>query len=218
MDCFRGISITSGALAAIIIGSQPLFAALVAQFIMKSYKLIIGKFLSISLGIVGVVIISYNKFDSNQGFDGEFLGILILILANISSGIGNVFVSKTKQDISPFVLNSSQLIMGGFILYTISLFIEDVNISIKPPEFYFSLIWLAFLSAAAFSLWFYLLQRPHVKVSDLNIWKFIIPVFGAIFSWTILPNETPELVSIIGMVIIGGSLLMLNYINRKRKI
>jgi drug/metabolite transporter (DMT)-like permease len=69
---------------------------------------------------------------------------------------------------------------------------------------------LSFLSAAAFALWFTLLKRPGVKVSYLNSWKFIIPVFGAILSWLILPGEYPDIYSITGVIIIGASLLWMN--------
>jgi len=64
------------------------------------------------------------------------------------------------------------------------------------------------MAATAFSIWFKLLQRPGVKVSELNLWKFIIPVVGAILSWLLVPNESPEWLTISGMVIITISLIM----------
>jgi len=60
------------------------------------------------------------------------------------------------------------------------------------------------------------LKRPGVKVSELNIWKFLIPVFGALLSWFILPDEKAELLAVIGMVFIGLSLIVLNS-NHSRK-
>ena len=58
------------------------------------------------------------------------------------------------------------------------------------------------MAAVAFSIWFILLQRPGVKVSELNLWKFIIPVVGAILSWILVPDENPEWLTISGMIII----------------
>jgi len=77
-----------------------------------------------------------------------------------------------------------------------------------PTEYWIALLWLSFMAAAAFSLWFKLLQRPGVKVSELNLWKFIIPVIGAILSWLLIPDENPELLTISGMIIITASLIM----------
>ena len=47
-----------------------------------------------------------------------------------------------------------------------------------------------------------------MKVSELNLWKFIIPVVGAILSWLLVPGEKPELLTITGMIIITGSLIL----------
>jgi drug/metabolite transporter (DMT)-like permease len=49
--------------------------------------------------------------------------------------------------------------------------------------------------------------EAHVKASELNLWKFIIPVVGAILSWVLVPDEKPEWLTIAGMVIITASLI-----------
>jgi len=64
------------------------------------------------------------------------------------------------------------------------------------------------MAAAAFSIWYKLLQRPGVKVSELNLWKFITPVTGAVLSWMLVPDEYPELLTILGMIIITSSLIL----------
>jgi drug/metabolite transporter (DMT)-like permease len=105
--------------------------------------------------------------------------------------------------------------IGGLLLSIVSIPVEGINTGPFHAKYYIALTWLSFLSAAAISIWFILLRRPGVKVSILNVWKFLIPVSGAILSWLILENEKPDLPSIIGMVGIAGSLLALNYANRK---
>ncbi|HRX12352.1 MAG TPA: hypothetical protein P5210_11915, partial [Draconibacterium sp.] len=72
-----------------------------------------------------------------------------------------------------------------------------------------------FLSAAAFAIWYTLLQRPGVKVSILNMWKFIIPALGAALSWILIKSEKPDWISVAGMLVITLSLVLLNYANRK---
>jgi drug/metabolite transporter (DMT)-like permease len=212
---YWGISMVPGAITAIIIGSQPLFAALVAHFMQKHDKLSTVKLFTISLGITGIILIAYHKGWSNEQGSKQLLGMTLLILANIASGIGNVFVSKQKGLIKPTILSAWQMIFGGILLFVISLFFEPFEGFIHPAPYYFSLGWLSFLSAAAFTIWFYLLQRPNVLVSNLNIWKFIIPIFGAILSWLVIPNEQPEIIPIIGMIIISFSLVLYGLINRR---
>jgi drug/metabolite transporter (DMT)-like permease len=98
--------------------------------------------------------------------------------------------------------------IGGIFLFILSLFIEPFQGFVFPVKYYMALGWLSFLSAAALTIWLYLLQQPGVKVSGLNVWKFIIPIFGAIFSWIILPEEQPELIPVVGMIIIAISLVL----------
>jgi len=212
---YWGISKVPGAITAIIIGSQPLFAALVAHFMQKHDKIGIKKLLTISLGIFGIVLIAFHKGWETQNGINQLVGIIILIFANIASAIGNVFVSNQKGKIAASILSSWQMTIGGIVLFIFSLFIEPFNGFSHPLPYFLSLGWLSFLSATAFTVWFYLLQRPNVLVSDLNIWKFIIPIFGAILSWIIIPGESPEIIPIIGMIIIGTSLILNNFLNRQ---
>ncbi|TLX75359.1 DMT family transporter [Labilibacter sediminis] len=214
---YWGISIVPGAITAIIIGSQPLFAALVANFMQKNDKLSLKKFGTISLGITGIILIAYHKGWNTENGVETVMGMGILILANISSGIGNVFVSKQKGKIPATILSSWQMILGGLTIFLISLSLEPFNGFNHPAPYFISLAWLSFMSATAFTIWFLLLQRHSVLVSDLNIWKFIIPIFGAFLSWVLLPDEQPELIPVIGMVIIGVSLVLYSIINRKNR-
>ncbi|MCU4154532.1 DMT family transporter [Carboxylicivirga sp. A043] len=212
---YWGVDMLDGALAAIIIGSQPLFAALTAHVMMSNDKMSLRKTLTISSGIGGIILIALPKGLSGPDNWSELLGILLLVMANIASGIGNVFVSKNRGSISPIILNSSQMIIGGAFLFIFSLFTEPFNGFRFPVEYYVALTWLSFLSATAFSLWFFLLQKPTIKVSDLNIYKFIIPVFGATLSWIILPDESPDFTSLLGMLIIGASVVLYSLIATK---
>ncbi len=207
---YNGLNIVPASLGAMLIGAGPLFAAIVAHFAMADDKLKMRKTLIILLGMLGVAIISLNKENDSASYPLLWLGILLLLGNNIIGGIGNVLVAKYSQGLSPMILSSFSLLFGGFVLFILSIFIEGFHWQIYPAEYYFSLGWLSFLSAAAITIWFSLLGRPEVKVSNLNTWKFIVPVLGAISSWLIFPNEQPNLQAIVGMLIIAVALILLN--------
>jgi drug/metabolite transporter (DMT)-like permease len=205
---YLGISMIQGSLAAILVGAQPLFVALVAHFSMKNDTLSFRKIFSITLGVLGIVLIAAQKGLEGAAGMQQLLGIALLILSNICTGFGNVIVSRNSKGIAPITLSSWQLMIGGIFLFILSLFIEPFQGFVFPVKYYMALGWLSFLSAAALTIWLYLLQQPGVKVSGLNVWKFIIPIFGAIFSWIILPEEQPELIPVVGMIIIAISLVL----------
>ena len=204
---FFGLTFVSSAVGAIIIGSSPLITALTTHVITRDDKITKSKFLCIIAGIIGIVIITLNKSPIKGGTYFQIFGVVILIISSVSSAVGNIIVSKEKKSINPIILTSMQMFTGGIILSLISIPIYGVPQLPLNPTFYIALFWLASISAIAFSIWFWLLQKPFVQVSELNIWKFIIPVFGAVFSWILIPAEHPTLIIIIGMLIVASSIL-----------
>ncbi len=211
---YHGLALVPGAVGAVIVGSQPLVTAVVAAIMHNDDKLTRKKIFTIIFGIAGVVFISAGRQAFKLGTAIELLGVLMLLIANIAVATSNVIVSLRSKGINPLVLSSSTLFIGGVILYLISIPAEGSGPFILFPEYWFLLMWLSFMAACAFSLWFMLLQRPGVKVSELNLWKFIIPVVGAILSWVLIPGEKPEWLTIAGMFIITTSLIMF-YKNNK---
>lgn len=209
---YIGLDMVPANVSAVITGAGPIFVSLLAHFFLLNDRLTAIKIASIAMGMVGIIMIGADRFSLNIREAREFWGIMILVLSNISGSFGNIAVSGSKNiSIHPVVLNSAQLFTGGVFLFLISLFLEDHSSNHYTLEYAGSLLWLVFTSAAAYTLWFGLIRRPAVKVSELNVWKFMIPLFGALFSWMFLPDEHPEFIVIAGMAIITLALLLLYY-------
>ncbi len=212
---YSGLNLVPSALASMIVGSQPLFIALVAHFSFHNDKMTLLKTGSILIGVAGIAIITLGRTQVEMKGHLEYIGIGLLLINNVVSGYSNVLIAKKSGGMSPIVLSSTSLIIGGLMLSLVSVPLEGVHLGPFPPKYWIALGWLSFLSAAAITIWYSLLIRPGVKVSMLNIWKFLIPVSGATLSWIILPNEKPDLISIAGMAIIAVSLVALNLANRR---
>ena len=56
--------------------------------------------------------------------------------------------------------------------------------------------------------WYSLLARPEVKVSELNMWKFIMPIFGTFISWVMIESDKPNVYSVTGVVVLTISLIL----------
>ena len=211
---YLGMDLVPGALGAVIVGSQPLVTAVVASMMHEEDKLTKQKIITIVFGISGVILISAGRQAFRLGTAIEFLGVILILIANIATATSNVIVSLKSKGMNPFVLSSASLGLGGLIIFLFSIPVEGLSMVPRPSVYWLDLIWLSFMSAFAFSLWFKLLQRPGVKVSELNLWKFIIPVVGAGLSWILVPGENPEWLTIGGMIIITLSLILF-YINTR---
>lgn len=205
---YQGLNLVPGALGAIVYGAQPLIIALVAAVLNKDDKLTKNKIITIVFGISGVIFISFGRQAFKFGTGLEILGVFLLLTGNVATATSNVIISLKSKAINPFVLSSSSLFLGGVILYLISIPVETKPLATLPLKYWMILLWLSFMAASAFSIWYKLLQRPGVKVSELNFWKFINPLTGAVLSWLLIPGEKPDWLTITGMVIITASLVI----------
>lgn len=212
---FMGLNRVPAPTAAVIVGAGPLFVAVMAHFTLKNDRLSLRKIIAIVLGLSGVLFISFAKGDmSGSGFL-FYSGIALLIVSNTIGASTNILVARYRGEISPIALTSFANFTGGLMLLLVSLVTEQSKGNGYPSEFWFALVWLAMIPAVGFSLWYTLLKKPGVKVSELNMWKFVVPVTGCILSWLILPDVQPDVPSVVGILIITAALLILQLPIRK---
>lgn len=203
---FYAMTMVRGAQAAIMIGAGPLVSAVVAHLLMKDDRLTPRTMMSLCCGLGGIVLLSLSAEPWSPVGRQEFWGLLLLLSGCVVSAVGNVTVAKLKQEVSAIVLCSAQMMVGGMALLIAGFF---VNGAVPWPtgfSFYLALLWLAIISATGFSIWFFLLKR--IRVSRLNLWKFIIPLSGAILSWVFIPGEAPSWMSVAGMLCIVAGVIL----------
>jgi len=200
-----GMNLARGAQSAIIVGASPLVAALLAHFLMAGDRLTSRKLALIALGMAGVVLISLGSKPWKAAGLHELAGLALLFASTSASALGNIVIARQKAPVHPVALNALQMFLGGALLILLALPTEGARPLPTAPAFWGALVCLAVISAAGFSIWFRLLRT--VKVSDLNLWKFIIPVVGALLSWAFLPGETPDAFSLAGMGCVALAIL-----------
>lgn len=214
---FMGLNKIPAAVSAIIIGGGPLFVAVIAHFTIRNDRLTARKVFAILLGLLGIVFISSTKGNlAGSGFS-FYYGIALLIISNIVGASTNIIVAKNRDRVSPVMLTAVANFTGGILLYIVSYFTEDWFIKSYTSEFYIAWLWLALIPAAGFSIWYSLLKQPVVKVSELNMWKFVVPVTGVILSWLLLPGENADLYSVAGIAIISIALITLQWKPQKNE-
>lgn len=213
---YTAMKYVAGATASIIIGTGPLITAIMTHFLMEDDKMDRGKFISIITGMIGIVVIMVSSKPLSPVGRMEVVGIILLIANSSLTSYANIKVAEMKGGIDGRFLTSNQMLWGGIILLVMGRIFEGSYSLDLPAEFYFSLVWLALVSAMAFSMWFVAIQIDGIKVSELNMWKFLIPVLGAVITWTMLPEESPTPVVLFGMSLVFSSLVMYNINNKKK--
>ncbi len=199
---YTSLKFVRGAQAAIMIGASPMVTSVVAHFVMKNDRMTRRKVVSLFLGLAGIVLLTISSKPWVPVGAKEGLGLLIMLGASLSAAFGNIVVARGRVPVLYTVaLTSQQIFLGGVVLLVAGLVTEGIPSLILPWSFYAVLLWLAVVSAVGFSIWFRLLDR--VPVSELNMWKFIIPLFGAILSWVLLKAESPDIFSVLGMLLVA---------------
>ncbi|MFR9649633.1 MAG: DMT family transporter [Rikenellaceae bacterium] len=203
---FIGIKHTPASMAAIIVGSAPLIVAISAHITMSDDKLTLRKAGAILLGVGGIILFSVEKFATDASPQSLALGVILLVISIIIGSYTNIMVAKYDSSLSPVILTSFSNFVGGLMLLMVGLLFEELPSTPPTPKFLLSLVWLSTISAVSFTVWYTTLQKPAVKVSELNMWKFIIPIVGVLLSWALLPDENPNWVDTAGIVVIVTAL------------
>ncbi len=215
---YQGIARVEGALAAIIVGSSPLFVAITSHFYMDNDRMSWAKILTIAVGLSGVSLVAIGRSVGSENANIQLFGVLMLLITNVAGSFNNILIVREKNNIPPLIISSFSMFVGGLGIWLFSIPVEGfMDFEVRPLRYYQALGWLCFVSAAGISIWTKLLKRPGIVVSELNFWKFLIPVSGALLAWLFLPDESVNILSLVGMLIIGMSLIFLNLYNRRQQ-
>ena len=168
---YIGLAHTTGVKAAIIVGANVFIAILVSSLLYKLEKLTAVKIAGCILGLSGV---SFN-----------FLGDGFIFLCTCAYAFSSVYMKRYSETEDPVMLSGWQFVFGGAVLTVIG-FLMGGRLGHMSAKAFLMLLYLAFVSAAAYSLWAVLLK--HNPVSKVAIFGFMNPVCGVLLS-TILLGE-----------------------------
>ncbi len=206
---YIGLANTTGVKASIIIGSNVFTAVLISSLLFKLEKLTVSKAVGCVLGFAGIVIINLG----GKGFDLNFKlkGEGFLFFCTFAYAFSSVLMKKYSKDTDPVMLSGWQFLFGGIVMILLSL-PAGGSISVKTAPSFIMLMYLAFISAAAYSLWAVLLK--HNPVSKVAVYGFMNPVIGVILS-SLLLNESASEFGFIAFAALALVCLGIYIVNRK---
>ena len=202
---YIGLSNTSGTLGSILSASSTFFTVIIAHFFFKTDRLTYRRATGVILGFIGVIIANMNS----GGFQGGFniTGEGFVIISSLVGAVAGIYTKKITKDISPFAISGYQLFIGSIVLIVIGVLGGGKDISFTPRGFIL-LLYLGFISAAAFTLWSILLK--YNGVGRVSIYKFSIPLFGAFLSYIFLGENFFGFYIITAAVLVSLGILLIN--------
>lgn len=182
---YIGLSNTTGVKASIIISSGSFFLALFSHLLFKDDPISLRKSAGLIFGFAGIVLVNLQ----GGGLDVHFAltGEGFILLTALSSTVALVVVKKVAARIYPPLMSAYQLAIGSAILFLFALAFDSPHVLVFNGRSLMLLFYLSFLSAAAFSLWYLLIQ--YNRLSSIAAYRFLIPICATLLSVALLESE-----------------------------
>lgn len=192
---YIGLAHTNGVKGSIIEASNVFIAIFVASLIFKQEKLTPKKLIGSLIGFIGVVIINLKglTFDFN-------IGDMCVFMSTFAYAVSSVLLKRYSTEEDTVMMSGYQFLFGGIIMTLIGLLMGG-KLTVFTSQGIVLLVYLAFISAMAYSLWAILLT--YNPISKVAVMGFLNPVFGVILSAIILnEGDIINLRSIVALILV----------------
>lgn len=202
---YIGLAHTSGVKASIIEAVNVFVAIIVSGFIFHQENVTAKKMLGCLVGFAGVVLINMNGMNFQMSLSGEGA----IFLSTVAYAFSSVFLKRYSAKHNPVMLSGYQFIFGGMILSAAG-FAMGGRLSTVSTGGVLMLIYLALISAVAYSLWGMLLK--YNPISRVAVFGFMNPVFGVILSAWLLREGAQALgpISLVSLVLVCAGIYIVN--------
>jgi drug/metabolite transporter (DMT)-like permease len=196
----------------------PVLMAIMAVVLLGE-RMTVVRWLSFTLAICGVLMVSDIDWRSVEIFRGTYLlGNLLLFASCLGSAFYNTYSKKLLETFNPV-----ELLVYTFLVADIELLI--LMLILEPPKVgqLLSLglgVWTTLLTIALFSLsvsmllFFWVIDKIDVTQASLSI--YLLPVFGVLLSTVFVGEKITTQLVVGGLLVFTGTFLVTVYEERKR--
>lgn len=208
---YNGVATVSGVKSAILNSIGNFWVVIFAHFVYTDDRLNLGKVLGLIAGFAGIVLVNWQP-NTTIGWVFTLRGEGFLVLAGLTSAIGTFGAKSLSKSLNPVTVNAYQLTIGSLLLLVLGIPALLEGGLTLTPLFWVLFVYSAFLSAAAFSIWYTLLK--YNKAGEVTIYRFVIPISGAILSTLLLPDEKMTFSVFAALVLVAAGISAVNYWQR----
>ena len=207
---FMALAHISGVRGSIINASSNFLAIFFAALIFRMEKLTPKKVLGCLVGFSGIILIMGGVQALVEGGAVTLEGEGAMLIADIFYALSSSCIKIFSRDEDPVVLCGWQFLVGGSFLALTGLLMNG-RLTFYNSTCVIDLIYMGFLSAAAYTLWSILLK--YNPVSRISILGFLNPVMSVFLSALIL-GENQEAFSLRGLLalaLVSIGIIIVNY-------
>ena len=177
----------AGVTASIFISTNTFFALLLSTLVFRMEKLAANKAIGCLIGFIGVLLVQYTPGGAlTFAFNAEGY----ILVSTFCAAFSAVISGRFAQRMSSMCLSGWQFFLGGLVLTLMGL-VSGGKFTQVSPSAVVLLIYLAMVSALAYTLWSCLFRDN--PISRVAVFGFSQPVFGVLFSAIFLTSERSAL-------------------------
>lgn len=194
---YVGLAHTTGVKGSIMNATGTFFSVLLAHWVYHNDRLSHAKLWGCMVGFVGVMVVNLGRGTLDMDF--SLLGEGFVVIAALVLAAASIYGKQVSQRMDSVVMTGWQLGLGGVALLAIGWGLGG-SLSGFTWGSTALLVYLALLSSAAFSLWSILLK--HNRVSQVTVFNFTVPIFGAALSALFLGEALLEWKNLLALVLV----------------
>ncbi|MBK8084565.1 MAG: DMT family transporter [Devosia sp.] len=195
---YIGLAHSSGVKVSITTSTSTFFSVLLAHWLYVDDRLTGRRLLGCLLGFAGVVTV--NLAGGGLDLEVSLLGEGFIVIAALLFSLAGIYGKRLSRDMEPATMTGWQLLLGGLML-TVAGQLGGGHFGGFDSAALLLLLYLAGLSAAAFSLWSVLLK--HNPVGRIAIFNTAIPIFGVLLSALFLGENVLEWKNVVALVLVS---------------
>ncbi|MGP4081173.1 DMT family transporter [Pseudalkalibacillus sp. R45] len=206
---FGELTVSAGT-AGMLIGSTPVFTALIAVLVLKERPGAAG-WIGLSIGFIGIVLITLGTSGSSFSISQ---GALLVLMAAIATSIFFVFQKSLHYQYTPLELTAYFTWAGTLplVIFTPGLFgsIQQATLEANLSALYTGI----FPAAIAYITWATALSLG--RASTVTSMLYVEPVIAIFVAWLWL-NEWPSTLSLIGGIVAISGVVVVNGLGKKHR-
>lgn len=204
---YVGLAHATGVKSSIITGIGTFLTILVSCLIFKQEKLTGLKIFGSLLGFAGIVIVNMNGISLD--FNISLLGEGFIFISALSSAFSSAIIKEFSKKSDVVMLCGYQFLLGGIIMAIVGI-VSGGRLVFTSGSSILLIIYMGFISAAAYTLWSLLLK--YNDVSKVSTCKFMNPIFGVLLSFLILKERSSMGWQVlVALVLVSLGIYIVNY-------
>ena len=204
---YIGVAHTTSVKGAIIQGINAFVTILIACYLFRTERMNARKWLGGLVGVAGIVLVNMDgmHIDPSVSLLGEGFLVISMCAAAVSSGL----IKRYSQHEEPVCLSGWQFVLGGATMIIAGLLLGG-RLHPQSALALLVLLYLAMVSAVAYSIWAVLLKVN--PVSRVAVFTFLQPVFGVLLSLLLVDRgaDVPLLRYGAALVLVSVSIAVVN--------